>query len=64
MSDYLHGAYGVVNAVGTRVTDESLGAIVYIGTAPVHTVEGGGANVNKPVLVRNMAEARKTLGYS
>ena len=38
MAEYLHGAYGEINAVGNRVSDESLSAIVCIGTAPVHTV--------------------------
>lgn len=64
MADYLHGAYGTVQAVGTKVAAKSLSAIVYVGTAPVHTIEGGGANVNKPILVQNIAEARKLLGYS
>lgn len=64
MADYLHGAYGEINAVGTRVADTSQGAIVYVGTAPVHTVEGGADNVNVPIVVNNMAEARKKLGYS
>ena len=39
-------------------------AFVYIGTAPVHQVEGGANNVNKPILVNNIAEARAKLGYS
>lgn len=64
MAEYLHGAYGQINAVGTRTADESQSAIVYIGTAPVHTVEGGARNVNVPILVNNIAEARKYLGYS
>lgn len=64
MAEYLHGAYGQINAVGTRTADESQSAIVYIGTAPVHTVEGGASNVNVPILVNNIAEARKYLGYS
>lgn len=64
MAEYLHGAYGQINAVGNRVSDESQSAIVCIGTAPVHTVEGGAENVNKPILVNNIAEARKYFGYS
>ena len=64
MADYLHGAYGQINAVGNRVSEESQGAIVYLGTAPVHTVEGGAANVNVPIVVNNIAEARKYFGYS
>lgn len=63
MADYLHGAYGQVNTVGTRVPDEASGAIVYIGTAPVHTIAGGGS-VNTPVKIGNMSEARRFLGYS
>lgn len=64
MSEYLHGAYGQSNAVGSKVSDEGRSAIVYVGTAPVHTVAGGADNVNKPVLVSNIAEARKLFGYS
>lgn len=64
MPDYLHGAYGEIRAVGTRAADESQGAIVYVGTAPVQTVEGGAANVNVPIVVNNIAEARKKFGYS
>lgn len=63
MADYLHGAYGQIQAVGSRVSSKSQTAIVYIGTAPVHQVEGGAKNVNKPILVSNIAEARKVLGY-
>ena len=64
MSDYLHGAYGQIQAVGTRVAESSQGAIVYVGTAPVQTLEGGADNVNVPVVVHNIAEARKLFGYS
>lgn len=64
MADYLHGAYGQINAVGNRVAETSQGVIVYVGTAPVHTVEGGAKNVNVPILVNNIAEARKYFGYS
>ena len=67
MNDYLHGAYGGSQDDGNRVSTESESAIVCIGTAPVHTValaEGESYNVNKPVLVRNIAEAKKYFGYS
>ena len=64
MADYLHGAYGQINAVGNRVAGASQGAIVYIGTAPVHTIAGGAKNVNKPILISNMAAAREYFGYS
>ena len=63
MANYLHGAYGQINAVGSRVADESQGAIVYVGTAPVHNLVGGAENVNKPIVVRDIAEARKYFGY-
>ena len=64
MSDYKHGAYGQIQSAGTRVAAASQGAIVYVGTAPVHTVAGGAQNVNKPIVVNNIAEARKYFGYS
>lgn len=61
---YLHGAYGKTQALGTHVATKLKCAIVYIGTAPVHTIEGGSERVNKPVLVKNITEARKYFGYS
>lgn len=64
MAEYKHGAYAENNVAAARVSSVSRSAIVYIGTAPVQTVEGGAANVNVPILVRNIAEARKYLGYS
>ena len=64
MAEYLHGAYGQIQAVGSRVSSGSKCAFVYIGTAPVHLAEGGGNTVNQPVLVADMAEARRKLGYS
>lgn len=64
MAEYKHGAYGVTQAVGTRVASGSAGAIVYVGTAPVHNVAGGGKNVNVPRVVNNISEARKLFGYS
>ena len=53
-----------IQAVGTKVAIKGQNAIVYVGTAPVHTVAGGAANVNRPILVTNIAEARKHFGYS
>ena len=41
MAEYKHGTYGNVNATGTKVSGKSKIALVYIGTAPVHTVENG-----------------------
>lgn len=62
--DYLHGAYGEIQLAGTRVAAKSRGAIIYVGTAPVQTLAGGAGQVNRPILVSDMAEARKYLGYS
>lgn len=63
MSDWKHGAYGDQQAVGNKVASRSQNAMVVIGTAPVHTVAGGAQNVNKAVLVNDIAEARKYFGY-
>jgi len=67
MSEYLHGAYGVVSAAGNRISEGSKGAIVYVGTAPVHQLalaSGESYPVNKPVLCNNIAEAKAAFGYS
>lgn len=64
MAEYLHGAYGKIGIAGDRVADASVSAIVYVGTAPVQNIEGGAANVNKPILINNIAEAKKVFGYS
>ena len=39
-------------------------APVYVGALPVHTVAGGGANVNKPILLTDFASAVKAVGYT
>lgn len=62
-----HGAYGQIQAVGSRVPNASRSAIVYIGTAPVHTLalaDGESYNVNRPIVVNNISEARQLFGYS
>lgn len=64
MTEYLHGAYGRTQIAENKVAQKSRSAIIYIGTAPVHTLEGGAANVNKPILVNSMAEAKRLFGYS
>ena len=67
MSDYLHGAYGVVSAAGNRVAEGSKGVIVYVGTAPVQELvlaSGESYPVNKPILCNNIAEAKAAFGYS
>ena len=64
MAEYLHGAYGQITGASTKATARSRNAIVYVGTAPVHTVEGGAKNVNRPMVVNDMSEARKYFGMS
>lgn len=64
MAEYKHGAYGEIDAAESSEANGSQSAIVCIGTAPVHTVEGGAKNVNVPILINNIAEAYKYLGYS
>lgn len=64
MSEYLHGAYGEIDAEGYPQTITSQNAMVVFGTAPVHLVEGGAENVNVPIVINNMAEAKKIFGYS
>ena len=44
MADYLHGAYGTIQAEGIPVAVNSQSAIGYVGTAPVHQISGG-ANI-------------------
>ena len=64
--NFKHGTRGEIIADGLSLTGrgKTKQAIVYIGTAPVHQVEGGDKNVNVPILVNNIADARKYLGYS
>ena len=64
MSEYMHGAYGDTKTSGNRLSVESQSAIVCVGTAPVQTLGPGNMAINKPVLVRNIAEAKKYFGYS
>ncbi|MBQ8507218.1 MAG: hypothetical protein IJ466_07315 [Clostridia bacterium] len=64
MNKYLHGAYGAGDPQSAREAVESQNAIIYLGTAPVHAVEGNAGKVNTPIVVRNIAEARRKLGYS
>lgn len=67
MTTYLHGAYGQTQAVGSRAATLSSVPIVAVGTAPVHQIglkAGDHYRVNEPVLVNNIAEARKYFSYS
>lgn len=61
---YLHGAYGQTQAAGNRVAAKCQNVMVLVGTAPVHTVVDGASNVNVPILVHDIAEARRHFGYS
>ena len=64
--DFKHGTRSEIDANGISFSDSgnTKQAIVYIGTAPVNQVEGGAANVNVPILVRDISDARKYFGYS
>lgn len=66
MSEFKHGVLSVINTDGARdaAQGDSQSVMVYVGTAPVHTVRGGAENVNKPILCQNISEARAKLGYS
>lgn len=64
MDNYIHGAYGNAEASGEKQASQSQSAFVYVGTAPVHLAAYGADAVNRPILVNNMAEARKYFGYS
>jgi len=64
MSTYLHGALGVIQEAGNRAAAKGQTAIVYVGTAPVHTIPGGAAMLNKAIAVDNIAQARNQFGYS
>lgn len=59
---YKHGVYGIIADLPLKQTDLCKSVPVYVGTAPVHLANS--ENVNRPVLVKNMAEAINKLGYS
>lgn len=65
MNMYKHGPYSSYgNDVLTDVDTYDAG-LVYIGVAPINLVKGySSRNVNCPVTIKNMLEAKKTLGYS
>lgn len=64
MTDYMHGALADIATAGTKAAAKSRSAIIYVGTAPVHTVSGGAGRVNRPILIENMAKAKALMGYS
>lgn len=65
MNMYKHGPYSSYgNDVLTDVDTYDAG-LVYIGVAPINLVKGySSQNVNSPITIKNMLEAKKTLGYS
>ena len=64
--NFKHGTRGEIRADGIAFADNGSGkqAIVYIGTAPVHLVEGGAKNVNRPMLIKDISDAKRYMGYS
>lgn len=63
MSEWNHGAYGDQQVAANKTATRNINACVVVGTAPVHTVYNGAKYVNKPVVVNDIAEARKYFGY-
>lgn len=61
---YKHGALAEIAASTERSSVQTATAPLYVGTAPVHTLADGDANLNKPVKVRSLAEAAALFGYS
>ena len=61
---YKHGPAARRSIERSRNTEVTPIAAVVFGTAPVHTVEGGAANVNVPILVEDFEDAKAKLGYS
>ena len=61
---YKHGVKAIYNERDEGLSAELTRAMVFIGTAPVNTVKGGGENVNKPVVVGSFEEAAAAFGYS
>lgn len=64
--DFKFGAYANNKVMSDKAVrnGKALKVKVCTGTAPVHLVEGGASNVNKPILVKDFSEAKKYLGYS
>ncbi len=61
---YKHGALGEIVSSSGKSAVLTAAAPLYVGTAPVHTVAGGNANLNKPVLLNSFAEAAALFGFS
>lgn len=63
---YKHGTYGVINPSIAKLSEIVDTTPVYFGIAPINLVRGEAREtaVNRPVRIRNMAEAKELLGYS
>ena len=61
---YKHGAYGESVANSDRASTQSRFAPIYVGTAPAHTLQGGAATLNTPVVVTSFMDAVRKVGYS
>ena len=65
MSEYCHGAFGVLERTQDYVAPPGVGTIpVYIGRAPVHQLAEPGGTVGVPLLVHSYNQAASLLGYS
>lgn len=66
MADYLHGAYGHLDASVVQGTVTSETVPVYFGTAPVGLVRGWEDMdaVNAPIKISSLADARAKIGHS
>lgn len=64
---YLHGTYGELRDPSVN-SATSKSVVVYVGTAPIHKIPGGGKKaaelVNKPLKITGLTTARNLLGYS
>ena len=61
---YLHGAYGHLDDSVVQEVTTSATVPVYFGTAPVGLVRGDVENVNVPMKISSLADARAKIGHS
>lgn len=61
---FKHGPQGNINTAGSKQTVKAGVGFVVFGTAPVHTLEGGAAHINVPVMVEDFDDAVAYFGYS
>lgn len=60
---YKHGVYAEIGAAQATSPASAGTVAVYVGTAPVHLLADFAGSVNKPVRIRNLADAKALLGY-